>query len=133
MIRTAAIGNTGFRQILAGAFDQFQRSAPIKAHAALCRIHRFRNAETEACKIMTKLERFLPIDSGATRWIIFRKRISHNMCGGIDDARRLCTKRTRFDRRAFKHIITFAAMRIGQCDFHHETLLKARHEHAAIG
>ncbi len=69
MISSGAAGEIGTRNSLAfcnRAADQFLRTGPVKPHSALRCIHRFRNPETKAPKVMAESHCRIPINGWTT-------------------------------------------------------------------
>ena len=66
--------------------DQFERSFPVEAHAALRGVHRFGDAEAQRPQILAKGDGAVPVDRGVEPRIVVGQRIGDDMRGRIGDA-----------------------------------------------
>ena len=67
------------RRVGKGALDQRLRGGPVEAHAALGRVHRLGDAESQAENMAAEGERRLPVDGRALTGFLRRERVGYDM------------------------------------------------------
>ena len=98
------------------ALDQLLSSWPIKAHAALGRVHRLGDAKAEIQNVPAEGQRRLPVDGGTEAGLLRCQRVGHDMDGREGRAVELVGAGRSLDRPGLQRVGGQTAGIVGESD-----------------